>query len=451
VLHRRATLIVLLAIMALVAAEAVAKPARNVAKPVPNNDYQTCTRVSSGALAACNRAIGSGKIKGPPVAALYVGRGLALSKEGQYDRAIADYDRAIEIAEKIVLPLAYNARGNAYSRKGDNERAIADYDQAIRLNPKLISAYIDRGTVYRANGDGSRAIADYDQAISLDPKLAVAYNGRGIAYRDVGDNDRAIADFGQALRLDPTLYFAHNNRGLAYLKLNELDRAIADYDAALKFDARQARSLFGRGVAKLKKGDAAGNADIAAAKALQGNIADMFARAGVVAPAAGSIPAPTPEPASTSAVAPLPVQKLQPALLAPVVLPQESVKTVFEKHNLLGIFAADCSKPASTQNYYYVHRLIDAGHLQRDIMDGPTSRAFVVIIKKAAESKPDEIAVSGTSDGKPFFSVYRIEPSGMRVLESMVDGKVEIAGGRFVSEGETPSTSQCGGAEASGR
>jgi len=389
--------------------------------------------------------------RGPPVAALYVGRGLALSKEGQYDRAIADYDRAIEIAEKIVLPLAYNARGNAYSRKGDNERAIADYDQAIRLNPKLISAYIDRGTVYRANGDGSRAIADYDQAISLDPKLAVAYNGRGIAYRDVGDNDRAIADFGQALRLDPTLYFAHNNRGLAYLKLNELDRAIADYDAALKFDARQARSLFGRGVAKLKKGDAAGNADIAAAKALQGNIADMFARAGVVAPAAGSIPAPTPEPASTSAVAPLPVQKLQPALLAPVVLPQESVKTVFEKHNLLGIFAADCSKPASTQNYYYVHRLIDAGHLQRDIMDGPTSRAFVVIIKKAAESKPDEIAVSGTSDGKPFFSVYRIEPSGMRVLESMVDGKVEIAGGRFVSEGETPSTSQCGGAEASGR
>ena len=40
----------------------------------------------------------------------------------------------------------------------------------------------------------------------------------------------------------------------------------------------------------------------------------------------------------------------------------------------------------SAQNYYYVHRLIDADHLQRDVMEGPTARAFVVMIDKIAES-----------------------------------------------------------------
>jgi hypothetical protein len=44
----------------------------------------------------------------------------------------------------------------------------------------------------------------------------------------------------------------------------------------------QVESLYGRGVAKLKKGNAdAGNADIAAAKAIRADIAEEFARYGV--------------------------------------------------------------------------------------------------------------------------------------------------------------------------
>jgi hypothetical protein len=44
----------------------------------------------------------------------------------------------------------------------------------------------------------------------------------------------------------------------------------------------ESRALYGRGVAKLKLGDAdGGNADIAAAKAIQSDIAEEFARYGV--------------------------------------------------------------------------------------------------------------------------------------------------------------------------
>jgi hypothetical protein len=57
-------------------------------------------------------------------------------------------------------------------------------------------------------------------------------------------------------------------------KRGELDRAIADFDASLRLDPKMAGSLYVRGVIKLKKGDTAGgNTDIAAAKAIQKDVA----------------------------------------------------------------------------------------------------------------------------------------------------------------------------------
>jgi tetratricopeptide (TPR) repeat protein len=66
------------------------------------------------------------------------------------------------------------------------------------------------------------------------------------------------------------------------LRLGQFDAAIADDDAALKLRPRIAEALYSRGLARRSKGDAAGAADdIAAAKAIQPDIADKFACDGV--------------------------------------------------------------------------------------------------------------------------------------------------------------------------
>ena len=58
-------------------------------------------------------------------------------------------------------------------------------------------------------------------------------------------------------------------------------QAIADYSAAIAKDKQDAYSLYGRGVAKLKSGDIdGGNADMAAAKAIQPDIANAYVRYG---------------------------------------------------------------------------------------------------------------------------------------------------------------------------
>jgi hypothetical protein len=63
--------------------------------------------------------------------------------------------------------------------------------------------------------------------------------------------------------------------------MTQFDAAVSDYDAALRLNPNLAAALYGRGVAKLKNEDGTGAADIAAAKAIQADIAEEYARYGV--------------------------------------------------------------------------------------------------------------------------------------------------------------------------
>ena len=77
---------------------------------------------------------------------------------------------------------AYINRGSAYAKKGDFEAAIADHTKAIELDPNLHIAYSNRGVAYAEKGDLDNAIADYSKAIALDPNDAKAYRNRADAY-----------------------------------------------------------------------------------------------------------------------------------------------------------------------------------------------------------------------------------------------------------------------------
>ena len=86
-------------------------------------------------LAACSAIIESVAAASDVRARALNNRGVLLSGEAQYDRAIEDYDAAIAIDAKYAA--AYYNRAQAWRRKGNNIQANADSDQAIRLDPGL--------------------------------------------------------------------------------------------------------------------------------------------------------------------------------------------------------------------------------------------------------------------------------------------------------------------------
>ena len=97
----------------------------------------------------------------------------------------------------------------------------------------------------------------------------------------VGILKQALADCNEALRLMPGNAATHDSRAFIFLKMTHYDAAVSDYDAALQVDPKLAFALYGRGLARLRNEDPAGEADIAAAKALQADIAEEYARYGM--------------------------------------------------------------------------------------------------------------------------------------------------------------------------
>jgi len=126
-----------------------------------------------------------------------------------------------------------------------------------------------------------------------------------------------------------------------------------------------------------------------------------------------------------------------------------SIKAIFEKYDLLGTFAFDCSRPVSKDNLYFITRAIDDKHVQRDQMSGPTTRDYVTIFDKAVELPADEISVSGDRSGVRSETVYRLEKNRTHAIEATLGGDTLIADGKFIGNGqEVPWANKCGPSRA---
>ena len=79
----------------------------------------------------------------------YYWRGLTYYAKRDYDRAITDFDRLIE----LYPPKGYYGRCLTYYAKRDYDHAIADCREAIDFEHDYTDAYILRGDVYRSKGD----------------------------------------------------------------------------------------------------------------------------------------------------------------------------------------------------------------------------------------------------------------------------------------------------------
>jgi tetratricopeptide (TPR) repeat protein len=99
---------------------------------VAADDRQDCTSKSSNRkLEACTAVIKSGHEPKGNLAAAYRNRGIANAVKKDYDQAIADFSKAIELNPKDVA--AYNARAAVYTNKGDYQHAVADVTKAVEL------------------------------------------------------------------------------------------------------------------------------------------------------------------------------------------------------------------------------------------------------------------------------------------------------------------------------
>jgi len=177
-------------------------------------------------------------------------RAAALSGIGQFDRAIKDHNKSIELKPEYAD--AYYSRALSWVKKGNKQRALADFTKAIELKPEYASAYRDRGNVWMEKGDSDRALSDYNRAIELDSSDALAYYNRGNFYIKKGDYDLAIKDSEKAVALNPEDSEAYANIGTAWLMKKSYSNAISNFTKAIQLNPNYADAYFNRCIAYAK-------------------------------------------------------------------------------------------------------------------------------------------------------------------------------------------------------
>lgn len=124
--------------------------------------------------------------------------GLNLSDTGRYAEALRAYDACIRDGHLSSATLArtYRNIGITYRSAKQPVKAIAAYDKAIELNPDdVVDDYINRANAYDDANQLEKALADYGQALKLDPGFGQIYYNRGIAYEHNHMPQEAKADF----------------------------------------------------------------------------------------------------------------------------------------------------------------------------------------------------------------------------------------------------------------
>ena len=93
-----------------------------------------------------------------------IARGHAYSWSKRHTEAIADQELAVKLDPSDV---AYSARGMDLMAAGELDRALADFNKSIELNPKRFYAYLNRGHLYMKRSKHREALSDYRMALEI--------------------------------------------------------------------------------------------------------------------------------------------------------------------------------------------------------------------------------------------------------------------------------------------
>jgi tetratricopeptide (TPR) repeat protein len=232
-----------------------------------------------------------------------------------------EWDRALQLLSKILARqpdniYALQERARVYDRTGRAQEALKDLEMAVRAKPEDVHGLRNRGAVLFKLGRKQEGLADLEEAWRLNPLDTEVVSSRADLLRRAGRpaegpvlfdalvvrdrsglalNDRCWAralgnveltdaetDCAEAVKLAPKAGGFWDSYALVALRQGKLAEAVKRYDKALELRPRAADSLYGRGLTRIKAGDqTGGEADLAAAKAIDPKAGDVLIQAGL--------------------------------------------------------------------------------------------------------------------------------------------------------------------------
>lgn len=222
---------------------------RKASELQPNNPFYAVAipnaLASANQFPAAHAAAEAAVQRFPSYADAYAARGRAQLGQLNYDAAIADLGRALEISGTRIQRASntLHDRAKALIAKGKPAEALADLNAAIQASPGHFGAMWTRADLYRSMGNHAAALADYSALISRvdGPFLR---SGRAQAYLGLGRKAEAFADFAAGLAIDPNNTSVLSARAWANYQAQNYADAIADAERALAASPNEFNPMF---------------------------------------------------------------------------------------------------------------------------------------------------------------------------------------------------------------
>lgn len=107
----------------------------------------------------------------------------------------------------------------AYYNKGDYNTALSEYRRAIEINPLFIEAYNNIGEIYSRMGDSTLAISTYTKALEIKRHYRVLLN-LGVEYFNRWNYKTALGFFNESISIHPDFIEGNLYAGLVHYKMN---------------------------------------------------------------------------------------------------------------------------------------------------------------------------------------------------------------------------------------
>ena len=131
---------------------------------------------------------------------------------------------------------ALRLRGTIFFQLDNWDRALADYDRAISLQPDCADCYFEAGTVFLRSGNEQAAMENFSSCLSLDPVHAPALASRSVLLLHAERLGEALQDITSAAAARPLNDRDIHNRAVVLTHLGRFHEAIREYVRALELN-----------------------------------------------------------------------------------------------------------------------------------------------------------------------------------------------------------------------
>jgi len=177
-------------------------------------------------------------------------------ERGLYPDAVREIEEALSLVPDF--PDLHNLLGLALGMNGERERSVAAFRRALELNPNYLEARLNLAIVYNEMGRYDEALEEFAVAPPRDPDhenlspdvrsfLADSHVLLGDAYRDLGMPVDATQEYRKALKVAPQFLDVKNKLGSVYCGMGLYSDAEEELRSALAQNPRyvEARATLG--------------------------------------------------------------------------------------------------------------------------------------------------------------------------------------------------------------